>query len=38
MDMNEKLHTVAEGFNIALTNAQDSIVQGLTVSVRPSLQ
>ena len=33
-----KLHTVAEGFNIALTNAQDSIVQALTVSVRPSLK
>ena len=34
----KKLHTVAVGFSIALTNVQESIVQGLTVSVRPSLK
>lgn len=32
------LHTAAEGFSIALTKAHDSVVQGLTVSVRPSLK
>lgn len=34
----ENLHTVAAGLRIDLTKAQASIVQGLTVSVRPSLK
>lgn len=34
----DKPHTVAEGSSIALTKEHDSVVQGLTVSVRPSLK
>ena len=34
----ENLHTVAAGLRIDLTKSQASIVQGLTVSVRPSLK